>query len=243
MRKIYGFTILATLLPLPVLSDSAQNMQMLSLTKKCAECIFSGEDFSLKNLSGFSFEDSVFTDVNLNNANLSKSKFDSTNFNGGVGQSADFSNTEMVSGRTATFNNIDIRGSKFDGAIFYRIMFNGVNLDAATFTSSNGDVQFISSVAKGANFSSSIFLDFSIANSDFSEAKFSGASLQRSKIIDSKLVNANFEGADLSNADLSGSDFSGANFKGANLSDSNLENTNLCNAIGPDGTKLFIGCP
>jgi uncharacterized protein YjbI with pentapeptide repeats len=261
MRTNYGLMLLAFLAPLPALSDSAANMQTLSLTKNCDKCTFSGDDFSLKNFSGFKFNETHFTDVNFSGADLSGANFSNTDFSGAKGQGSNFSKSFFAfynigkGDLIAVFKNSDLRGSKFDdmtATLSDATMFEDVKLDGATFTNatfyiSGKGTLFLRSVAKGSDFSGFSFdggLDSgAISSSDFSDSNFSGARMSGVKITDSKFINANLEGAVLSASDLSRSDFSGANLKGVDLTDANLTGTNLCNAIGPDGTKLFIGCP
>ena len=119
-------------------------------------------------------------------------------------------------------------------------------LESSKFTNSNlseskisyvFDSDLSNSSLRNSDLRKSTLKNSSFNNNDFSDANLSGANMSGSSFKGASFVGANLAGANLSNAD-----FSDADFTNANLEDVNLQGTNLCEATGPDGNLLFIGC-
>lgn len=196
---------------------------------------FSNTKFSTRTTMFSSDRVSAFLRSDLRGANFSNARF---------GSSFDWS-SGMGDILIEQFVRSNLSGANFSGAYFASIgTFNTVtairaNFDRTDFFVQGGiiDSDFSQSSFQGADLSSVVsrnskFIDSNFTNADLRSSKFSGADFSGSIFVNANLSQINLSGANLSDADLSG----------ANLSGAKLDGANLCNAIGPDGTMLFVGC-
>lgn len=195
---------------------------------KVIQSDFTGANFDNANI--------IFTleDTNISDATFVKSEI-GINAIRVIGHSANFSQARRFEIRSGSFllSAPENAGFNFIESDLRKADFSDASLEGSRFIKSN---------LNNANFSASDLSGAAFSNSDLQGADFSKARLGHAKLDNANLVRANFSDSYLFSADFSNSDLRGANFLNANIRAANLKGANLCEAIGPDGSMLFIGC-
>jgi uncharacterized protein YjbI with pentapeptide repeats len=160
------------------------------------------------------------------------------------GQCADFRGVVI---QRFSLDDMDLRGSLFDGADMQNTTLRRSDVSGSSFISTNlNGVDFTDANITNVNFTGAtmvnIHLPTKIQNVDFSETdlsqvSFSYADLSGSKFHKSKLTGAVFEFANLSGCDLSEASALGANLHDAVLEGADLSQANFSKAY-LDGARL-----
>jgi uncharacterized protein YjbI with pentapeptide repeats len=248
-RPVMAAIILAASISFFPIKAYSDDLSVLSLTRECNNCDFSDRDMTRIDLSG-----TILRDVNFSRAVLVSANFASTSFRGRTlfysvnAQGADFGSGSFgFPGEPINIRDSDLRGANFQGAHGY-LNFIKSNIDGTNFSSSRMQIiwSFDNVTARRANFSglgsAPTGANINVSASNFSGSNFSNADIRGSSVLNSDLSDVNFSGANLRNVDFRNSDLSRANLEGANLNGANLTGTILCEAIGPNGQLIFVGC-
>lgn len=251
-------------LQLLLLTEKCENCEFSSMDGQL-------RDFSGFSFIETKFLDSNINSANFNHAKFRRVSFVDGSAVNAIFEKADFKNSGEVE-EYKLFSGIDLRGVNFAESIlfyndFYYVrnlltkIFVDVNLTGANFSNSKITGRMINVLGRRANFQGVEFNgragETKIIDSDLSHSLFQNANMRKITAISVDFSSANFESADLYDANLSGANFSNAvlesvdlsfanlsdaDFTGASLKNAKLDGANLCEAIGPDGIMLFIGC-
>lgn len=185
-------------------------------------------DFSYRDLTNFTFKNSIINDSSFYESTLSDVDLEGVNLEGSNLTYSNFAYTNIENG--------NLRNTSIEGACFFNSnlmhldLSNAVNLafidgQALNFARAGYTTDFSNSNMKFANISDSFMPHVIFYQCDLKEANLSNSDFRYSRFIDADLALVNFKGADLPYVDFLGSDLSGANFDKASL-----ENTNFANA-------------
>lgn len=189
-----------------------------------SQSILTNANFTNANLSGSYFLITTVTNAIFTNANLSKAWFQKTK---GLtdAQLRSASNITGIKLDDLDLSSFNFSGLDFSGGNFYKTTISNVNftnavLDGVIFHDSAGlsDKQIRSAKS---------LIGIRYNNIDISEFNFSLLNISTSDFVDCISLNSDFTGSNLASVSVASSSFNDSNFIGANLTSANIYSSNF----------------
>jgi uncharacterized protein YjbI with pentapeptide repeats len=223
---------------------------------------FENVDMSGADLRGAQLTGAMFTNVNLTDVRFDEANLQAANFHLCIMDGVSFRNSNLISAvfnsvNTSTapvfFSGADLRSAEFHRSKFKNAEIIGCNL--SRFDAFHCDFS-------GANFTNSVFKDYSLVSTDMTGVNLSGVSFEdtnffffvrldqaNAQLLENQNVDTSFAivGNRFLTSDLAGRDFSKMNLADVNMSNMDLKNTNFksanlsrANLRGSDLTKANL---